>query len=319
MKWLLWFPGQTLLCVVPNRFLPYKLASFLGKIYCYFSKRKVAVVRDELARSAGTSERAPKDLDAIIERSMRLDAVDQLEMLNYPRFGNSPKGKALALKTIPAVKGLEHLDNALTKSGVILAHLHFGPMQMALPGLAHRGYPVAQIGNSRLSVLEDPSQGRSFFLKMVLAKQQRFEERLPVPFFYTGEDTRAIVKWLKDGNVLDLAMDGRTGSKWIETAFLGRRARFVADPFHLARLTRASILPAFILRDPDTLRLRIHIEPPVLQNPDTPGNSNEKMLNTFLALAEQYFKAYPCHYCRRLWVMNRQKPFLANPLFPDGS
>ena len=84
-------------------------------------------------------------------------------------------------------------------------------------------------------------------------------------------------------------------------------------------MTKASILPTFIIRDPETLKLQIHIEPPLMQDPDAPGSSNEKMLNTFLGLAEHYFKTYPCHFCRRLWVMNRQKPFLANPLFPTDN
>ncbi|MBU2578205.1 hypothetical protein KKA69_05280, partial [Patescibacteria group bacterium] len=99
--------------------------------------------------------------------------------------------------------------------------------------------------------------------------------------------------------------------------FLGRPAQFADNSFRLAQLTNASFLPTFIVRQPD-LRLRVVIEAPIRPTEDDHAISYELMLRQFLDLAERYFEAYPCHYCRRLWVMHRQKPHLTHPLFNDG-
>jgi lauroyl/myristoyl acyltransferase len=317
MEWLLWFPGQALLDTVWGDRLPYGLAVIVGKLQFLCARSRVKGLRRELSKLAGTANLSQDRLNAVIARSMILDAVDQLEILSYPKFGAHASGKRLTLATIHSIDGLEHLDAALAKGGVILAHLHFGAMQMVLPALAHRGYPIAQVGNSRLSVFDDPASRRSPLFKTVLEKQKHFEESLPVRFLYTGSATREIVKWLKAGNIVDLAIDGRTGSKWIETEFLGRKANFADNPFRLARLTNASLLPTFVIRRPDDFSLRVVIKEQIPKVDGEEKASHKKMLRYFLELAEGYFSIYPCHFCRRLRVMQRQKPHLSQPIFFD--
>lgn len=316
LEWFLWFPGQAILNRVWGDRLPYGLAVRWARFLMPSAGTRFRVLDQELGKSPCFKNIRHRDRKAIIARSMALDAADQLEILSYPRFGRHACGQRLALETIPEVKGLGHLDEALASGGVILVHLHFGAMQMVLPALAHRGYALAQVGDSRLAVLDNPAKKGSILLKAVLKKQKRFEESLPAPFFYTGRDALKTVKWLKAGKIVDLAMDGRVGQQWIETRFLDRPARFAGNPLRLARLTRSTVLPIFIIRRPD-FRLKLVIEPPIATVNELDTLSPETMLKRFIDLADGYVRAYPCHFCRRMWVMHRQKPFLENPLFTD--
>lgn len=317
LEWTLWYPGHWLMSFFWRDRLPYELAAFGGRVRALLARGRRRVLQKELNKSARALQLSQTKINKAISRSMILDAVDQLEILNYPRFGAHADGKALTLERISSIQGLEHLDAASAKGGVILVHLHFGAMQMILPALAHLGYHVAQVGNSRLAVLDDPGKVPFPWLRAVLTKQKRFEESLPAPFLYTGKDTLKIVRWLKAGKIVDIAIDGRVGTNWIETKFIGRLAAFPDNPFRLAQLTGASLLPAFIIRNPEDFRLRIVIETPIPGAKGETAREYKKMLETFLLTAEKYIRDYPCHFCRRLWVMQRQKPYQPNPLFLD--
>jgi len=317
LEWVLWFPGQWVLNAFWPRRIPYGLAIFWGRITVFCARSRRRVLRQEFDKISPVLNHNQAELEGILNRSMVLDAVDHLEMLCYPRFGAHTKGKALSLRSMPSIEGVVHLDRALARGGVILLHLHFGAMQMVLPALAHRGYSIAQVGNSRLAVFDDPTKWRSRLFRKVLVKQKRFEESLPAPFLYTGIDTREIVRWLKSGKVVDLALDGRSGSNWLDVSFLGRRASFSGNPFRLAQLTGSSVLPVFVIRDTESLQIRVVIREPILLPEGKSPEDYTHALVSFLNIAEAYIRAYPCHFCRRLWVMRRQKPHLSHPLFLD--
>lgn len=219
---------------------------------------------------------------------------------------------------IPEVEGLSYLDAALLKGGVILLHLHFGAMQMVLPALGHRGYPIAQIGESRLKLLDNPHRERSALLHSILVKQQAFEESLPAPFFYIdeGASLRKTVKWLRKNKIVDIAADGRQGKNWLASCFLQRSAYFPDGPFRLARMTQSTILPCFMIRQRDDT-LKLVVAPPLSQSGGEEGCGPERQLQEFLDLAEEYVARYPSHYCKRLWVMAREKSRLEYPLFVD--
>ena len=261
---------------------------------------------------------SPQRITGIIRRNCILFCKDYMEILMYPKFGAHEPGKKLTSEIIPVVEGIQHLDEALEeKKGAILLHLHFGAMQLVLPAIAHRGYPLAQVGQSRLALLQNLGKAGSNLFAQTQHKRKQFEESLPAKFFYIGKSVREIIRWLSDNKIVDIAADGRNGNRWIMTDFLGRKAYFPDGPFRLSNLTGAAILPTFIIRQQDNTH-KIIIEKSINTEGELDGlksNSPEMLLKRFLNLAEDYVKMYPCHFCTRLWVMHQEAPKLHHPLF----
>jgi Kdo2-lipid IVA lauroyltransferase/acyltransferase len=207
------------------------------------------------------------------------------------------------------VEGLEHIEESLSKGrGVILLLSHFGSFLLPLPFLGFLGYQVNQITGKQLhrSVLEE---------RMWLWRK-REAEKLPLRFIEIGKFLRPIYDALKRNEIVAIAFDGREGSKWIVTRFFQRKALFSTGPFELARRTKATIIPTFIIRgSKHTHKLIFETPFNLSQEGDIEKALGEDTMR-FTKLLMNYIDKYPCHFGWLLFKIRKlQKAGIKYTLF----
>lgn len=109
--------------------------------------------------------------------------------------------------------------------------------------------------------------------------------------YLSGTDSLAFTRRLADrlraNELVFIAGDGRVGQKRVEVRFLDRRLLFATGAISLARLTAASVLPVFCIREPEGM-LRSIVEPP-LQVDD----GGQAAMAEFARLLDSYVRLHP--------------------------
>lgn len=158
------------------------------------------------------------------------------------------------LARILDVSGLEHLDSALAKGGVLLLTGHFTTLELA----------------ARMAAMQRPFHPMYRPLNNALADHltSRWRsQRARVPAI-PKDDLRALVRALRDGRAIwyapDQTLDRRHG---VWSRFFGVPALTITATSRLAQMGRASVVPYFPERCGNRYRLRFH---PALDS--FPGN-----------------------------------------------
>jgi KDO2-lipid IV(A) lauroyltransferase len=301
--WFVWYPLRTLL-----RYLPMKSNYFLAHLsspffYIFFKKRR-NIVKEEVSKLYG--ERIDeKTAKKIVRNSFDIFLKRQLENL---LFGDFTKSR---LEHITSIDGIDNLNRALEKGkGVILLLSHFGSFLLPLPVLGLNGYKVVQVVGKPLL------EGRAPIQKKIFELKKRELSKFPIQFIQTNHYLGPIVKALCNNEIIVIAFDGRTGTKWIRVQLLNRTAQFSPGPFNLAIKTGATILPTFVVRNKND-KHRIILEPP-LELEITDDKEETLKINTmkYARIFERYLLNYPCHFTMTLYgVRTEAEKGLNQPLF----
>lgn len=184
------------------------------------------------------------------------------------------------------VSGLEHLDAALRRGGVILLSGHFTTLELGarMAAMQRAFHPMYRpLNNPLVDFLT--SRWRS--------------QRAGVPAI-PKDDLRALVRALREGRAIwyapDQALD-RHQSVW--ASFFGVPTLTITATSRLARLGRASVVPYFSERRGSRYRLRFH---PALEN--FPGADEVADANRVNRTIEEGVRAAPAQY---FWVHKRFK------------
>ncbi len=198
-------------------------------------------------------------------------------------------------------QGLENLDRALDKGkGAIILVFHFGSFFMTLPALAFRGYKV-------VSIIGTPElKNQSWAEKQVYNIRKDEQYRFPVRFLRADKSLKPIIKSLKANELVFLVYDGRDGSQWIPTDFLGQTGYFSPGVIRMAAMTGAAILPTYVRRHKDdTLTVVVGEEYGIRKMEDEAESFRVNTQGLAKRFEEQIIK-YPCHFGIILDVLRRR-------------
>jgi KDO2-lipid IV(A) lauroyltransferase len=303
--WFVWFPLRSILKHLPIRLL-YAAADVFSPLYCLLSKKRRVLVTEEVRRLYGDRYNK-KELESVVKRSFRIHAKRQLENVF---FGQLTKEK---LDRIVSIQGFDHLQQVLQKNnGAILLLAHFGSFLLPLPVLGFKGYKVMQLGGKPLI------EGTRPIHKKIFELRKNETDKMPFQFSRADQYLGSVVRALKNNEIVVIAFDGRTGSKWIPVPLINRIAEFSPGPFNLAIKTGAAILPTFVVRGRDNNHT-IVFEPPMdLEITENQEDARKKSTERYSKIFERYLLRYPCHFASILYSVRQEaQRGLNRPLFID--
>lgn len=216
-----------------------------------------------------------------VRENFRMHYVSQLMVFVYPRL------TVASLERLAEMRGLEHLDAALTQGrGAVLVQPHLGPEQLALTALSLRGHRALQIGCANDSGLSAVGRGVSLRLR------RHLEARIPGAMLDARTGLLPAFRVLRDKGLVLTSGDGagwtqRLGQH-VPVRLLGQTLLFPTGPARIALGSGAALLPLFVVRGRKK-PFAIVIEPPLW-----PANalSGEAAADKAARLAQEFARRY---------------------------
>jgi lauroyl/myristoyl acyltransferase len=211
--------------------------------------------------------------------------------------------------------GIEHLNKALEKgTGVILWESNgFGKRILAKRILHGLGFSIHQLhgGNDLGGFLMDESPATRVKLSMIRPFFENCEMNIVAGIIYLPSSnslafSRTLLSLLKKNGILCISGDGKGGLKFIPLKFLGQTEFFPTGMASMSKLSGASILPVFCIKE-ESGKTVLNIEHPI--NADTDNDRKDTLENcvsTYAKRLETYIKLYPEQY--RNWHLVGKAP-----------
>jgi KDO2-lipid IV(A) lauroyltransferase len=138
------------------------------------------------------------------------------------------------INNIIKVDGIEHLEKAYAKNrGVIMLSAHLGNWELLGVWVAKQGFPSMAVG----ARIRNPHLG-----KLVI----KFRRQCGLKNIKRGNDTREIIKALKQGQGVGMLIDQSTKVQGEFVNFFGFPAHTATAPYRLAKKYGSPIIPIFI-------------------------------------------------------------------------
>ena len=169
------------------------------------------------------------------------------------------------INSIIKVNGIEHLKKAYAKNrGVIMLSAHLGNWELLGIWIAKNGFPAAAIG----------ARIRNPHLEKLIMK---FRSQCGLKNIKRGNDTREIIKSLKQGQGIGMLIDQNTKVQGEFVNFFNLPAHTATAPYRLAKKYGSPIIPVFIHLHKDYTYHIEFLEEIKLHNT---GNETQDMVNT---------------------------------------
>jgi KDO2-lipid IV(A) lauroyltransferase len=261
------------------------IARSLGSLgYAVAGKyRRTAI---ENLKAAFGSEKADAEIRTIARKVFENVAMIAVEMVRFPRINES---------NIDRYVRMEHADiideSYRAGKGTIILTAHFGNWELLAMTLRVKGYPGVAIGR-----------------KIYFHKYDDYLNSLrkvhDVNVIDREQSPRTFLKILKANWIVGILADQDVDSvEGVFVNFFGRPAYTPIGPVALAKVTGATIVPAFIVRE--GLHHRFIVEKPVALV-DTGDKEKDMVTNTqaWSDVLESLIRKYPEHW---VWVHRRWK------------
>ena len=209
-----------------------------------------------------------------------------VEFMQFPRLDRAQ------IQRYVTFEGVEHVEQALAEGkGAIILTGHFGNWELLAASISATVAPLTPI----VRELRSPRLN---------ALVSRYREKAGYATIDRDTGIRQALQCLRRNELLGIVADVDTTVSGVFVDFFGRRAYTPYSPVAIALKTGATILPTFIIRQPDGSHRAI-IEPPLaLKRTDI--KEKDLVINTqkFTKIIESYIRQYPTQW---IWMHRRWK------------
>jgi Kdo2-lipid IVA lauroyltransferase/acyltransferase len=288
VRWLR-FPFKGIAAIIARS--PWVVQRALGKMLGIFwfdilrIRRQVVLNNLAIAFPAMTlKERVRLGRQSMIEFCTNLVQYFWLPFLRNERF-----------RSRIVFSGLENLDRGLAqKRGVLILTLHLGNGDLAMGGLALKGYPVQVISKLfKTQWLNDLWFG--------------MREKLGVGFIAPRDSSFSLLRSLKRNQCIIFVLDQFTGPPiGLRTTFFGRETGTAMGLAVVAERSGAAVIPAYNLRRADgSIEVVFSREIPYISGADR-DEGLARMTQVYTDELEQYVRRCPEQW---MWLHKRWKKF----------
>ena len=224
-----------------------------------------------------------------IERTAR-DVFRHIGM-NLMEFLRFPGMRRERLGELVRVEGEEYAKAALERGkGILAITSHFGNFELFGATFVHKGYPLSVIARNA-----DDEETNAII--------NGIREHMGYHVFPRHNAARQSIATLRRNEVLGVLPD-QNDLEGIFVPFFGRLAATAIGPAYMALHTNATVLPAFIHREPDNTHV-VRIYPPIEYT--VTGDRKADIYNLTLAINQAIERAVREHPEQWFWLHNRWK------------
>ncbi len=278
--WLLWLCVGLLRILV---WLPLPVQCWLGKglgrLFGWLQPKRVQVIERNIARCY-------PELSAAEQQRLVRQNLDEVGMAIFDT-GNAWYWSDARIQSHMEISGLEHIEAAQAAGqGVLLLAAHCLMLEPGARVFGQRAQGVGVYRPNKNPLFEYLQvQGRLRSNKGLIQKQE----------------VRAMVKALRQGEVLWYTQDQDAGSRGVFVDFFGIKCATVAGAPALAKLGRAQVMPFFVERKADASGYRVVIQAPLS---DFPSGDEVKDVQRGNEATEALVRMRPEQY---MWLHRRFK------------
>jgi KDO2-lipid IV(A) lauroyltransferase len=262
----------------------YKVAIFLSDLRYIFARKDREEVKGNLR--AIFPEKTDKEIRMIRIRMFRNFAK---YLVDFFRFQKIDKGY---IKDKIRIENMHYFDQAIARNkGVVVLTAHLGNWELGGVVIAVSGYPfwVVALPHKQKKV-------NDFF------NFQRESKGIKV--IQLGKAVRTCLNILKENKMIGLVGDRDFTEKGVILDFFGKPTFFPEGPAAFSLQTGASIVPGFMIRNPDD-SFTLKIEKPFESK--SSGNKKNDIRNAILwykDIFEKYIKEHPDQWYifKKFWV-----------------
>jgi len=279
------------LCSLIVSFLPekwlYSFANNIAGIGARIAVKQRRIALDSLTLAFG-EEKSAEEIKRIVRDCFVFLAKAGIELMFL-------MDKPRRLKERVHIVGRDNLENALSRGkGAILVSAHFGNFPLMLARLSLEGYKVGGI----MRPMRD-TRVENVFLKK--------RSRLNIKTIYSQPRKTCVdttIRSLAGNEIVFIPIDQNFGTGGVFVDFFGRKAATATGPVVLAKRTKATIIPCFIVRQPDDSH-KIVFEPPFYLEEGSSSQENVVAnIQRLTNIIESYIRRYPAEWG---WIHRRWK------------
>lgn len=275
--------GQAIALTLPLR-CAYAVAIFFAAVHSVFAVQDRKAVRENL--QAIFPDKSSREIAGISRRMKYNFAKYLVDFFRFEKLDNEYISRNIR------IINKHYLDTELQKGkGIITLTAHIGNWELGGVVVALLGYPFWAV-----ALPHKDKRVNDFFNAQRQSKGIRV-----IPL---GNAVRQCLNVLKKNEVLALVGDRDFTERGIVLNFFGRPTFLPEGPAAFALKTQASIVPAFIVRNPDD-SFTLRFEKPLTVSAGSPRNKAiVEIITQYTSIFEEYIRAYPDQWYmfRRFWI-----------------
>jgi KDO2-lipid IV(A) lauroyltransferase len=258
------------------------MGGWLGALVFWLAPQQRALACEHLRRSLTLSDE--RRVKAIAKQCFENLGKTVVEFMQFPSLDRTQ------IQRYVTFEGTEHVEHALAQGkGAIILTGHFGNWELLAASISATVAPLTPI----VRELRSPRLN---------ALVSSYREKAGYATIDRDTGVRHALRCLKRNELLGIVADVDTAVNGVFVDFFGRHAYTPYSPVAIALKTGASILPTFIIRQPDGSHHAI-IEPPLALK-RTHAKEKDLVVNTqtFTKIIESYIRRYPTQW---IWMHRR--------------
>lgn len=264
------------------RSLPIQLCRWIGRIVAQvvyvFSHRDRKTLATNLSFALGHSAQSSQ-INRLVRQIFRNYGEYMADYFCLPQLPPHKARKAFA-----GLKGEEIILQALAKGrGVILVSAHLGNWEFGGTMMRHSDYPLAVVSLPHNTDATNDLVNRSRSMQGIGVIEVDASPFAAIP----------ILKHLRLNGVVAMIGDKDFFGNGIEVSFFDQQVRFPIGPVTIAMTSGASLIPAFVLKQPDGKYFGILEEPIPLTKEGPRQKALEQNLQRVADVFETYIRKYP--------------------------